>query len=293
MRNNRTAMHKQSSGWWILVLILCLAIAYALGGVLGPVVFKRPAQQKIKTVKPAIAPVVAPSEPIKPPVKLAQPKDNKAGSDVEVEVIENKTGSTPKPDAAVKPSVKPEPKPEVVIPKPKPAAKLPVLVVSPKPKVAAKHEVVPENHQAHKPEVQKATKQAPTQAKPKVKAVVKPQVKPKVSPPVISSPTVKPKPVPPKPSLPVQQPTRLDDQTKLPPVTPAAGVYRVLSGSRYSTWSDAKSNLARIRTHVPGASIIKSSQGGYVVQLAQYRVRQNVNKFTNELRQKGITYTVR
>ncbi len=272
MRNNRTAQRKQSSGWWILVMIVGLAIAYALGGVLGPLVFGESAPKKSRQTTPVTGPSKLPLNSAKPPSSVKQADKKAANDDLEVEVIVNK----PSKPTEAKPTETPKPKVADVQDKPAPVAE-PVKAsqpkVKPKPR-AAEPAVAPKRSVVSKPEP--AT-------------VTKPPVKPKPKPPAVE----KPQPVPTKPSLPVQQPTRLDDQTKLPSVTPAAGVYRVMASAHYKSWAEAQAGLVHIKPHVPGADIIKSTNGGYVVQLAQYRVKQNVNKFTNELKQKGIPYTVR
>ncbi|MHB1462068.1 MAG: SPOR domain-containing protein [Armatimonadota bacterium] len=272
MRNNRTAQRKQSSGWWILVMIVGLAVAYALGGVLGPLVFREPASNKSRSTAPVTGPSKLPLNSAQPPSSVKKTDKKASSDDLEVEVIVNK----PSKSTEVKSTETPKPKASDTPDKPVQVAepiKAPQPKVKPKPK-AAEPVVVPKRTVVKKPE-------------PAI--VIKPLVKPKVKPPAVE----KPLPVITKPSLPVQQPTRLDDQTKLPPVTPAAGVYRVMASAHYKSWAEAQAGLVHIKAHVPGADIIKSTNGGYVVQLAQYRVRQNVNKFTSELKQKGIPYIVR
>ncbi len=274
MRNNRTAQRKQSSGWWILVLIVGLAVAYALGGVLGPLVFRNPASHKSRLTPAVTGPSKLPLKSAEPPSSVKKAEKKPSSDDVEVEVIVNKPGKS----TEVKPTESPKPKASETPEKPVHVAeptKAPQPKVKPKLKPKAAVSItIPKRIVVKKPEP--AT-------------VAKPSVKPKVKPPAAK----KPLPAMTKPSLPVQQPTRLDDQTKLPPVTPAAGVYRVMASTHYKSLAEAQAGLTHLKAHVPGADIIKSPSGGYVVQLAQYRVKQNVNKFTSELKQKGIPYTVR
>ena len=282
-------MRKQSSGWWIILLLVALVAAYAIGGLIRPAL-KQPAQQKVNIPKPSVAPVVAPLEPSKskkPEVK------NKAADDVQVEVIETKPSqpAEPKPVTKTEESSKPErtePKPSEAKPAPKKLAE-PVHTDSKQ----VKHMSAPVEHSVVKhPEPKHVTAKRAEPAVQKPKPVVKQTTQPKVQPPKAVPPKAKQPAEKKVPNLPVQQPTKLDDQSKLPPVKPAAGVYRVMAATHYKSHSEAQSALTSIRSHVPGASIVKSSNG-YAVQLAQYRVKQNVNKFAAELKSKGVAYVVR
>ena len=240
--------------------------------------------------KPAVAPVVAPVEPSK---NKPQEAKGKSSSDVQVEVVETKPQPNSEPKPASEPAVTPkhertEPKPSEVGSAPRKLAE-PIHTES-KP---VKRMAAPVEHSEVKhPEPKRAAvkRAEPTVQRPK--PVVKQPEKPKVQPPKVVKRKVKKPAEKGVPSLPVQQPTKLDDQSKLPPVKPAAGVYRVMAAAHYKSLSEAQSALISIRSHVPGASIVKSSNG-YAVQLAQYRVKQNVSKFATELKSKGVTYVVR